>query len=208
MAEMGHSLSSVINTSTSDVDNFVALANKYAEMRTSLEMEYSGAELETQLNKLSEAFDLTVGILAHERATTARLRMGIELARIAAHNQLLNQNTTKRFFDSAYIEYDKEKINNIFLMVTNSIRESIEHFAQLTRQFVLENGAITTERDEDALLAILRSTPESSRGFSFDNLKSINEILSRSFGSSDTPRSHVRHQETMFTELGRIIQTN
>jgi len=201
MAEMGHRLSSVINISRSDFDNFVALGNEYAEIRKSLEERYSGEELEAQLNKLSEAFDLTAQIFGHKRSTTAFLQMRIEQARIVVHNQLLNQNTTTRFFDEGRIEYDEEKNQQFFSMVTNGIRESMKHFAQLTRQFILENGAITTKRDEEALLTLLRSAPKSQGGFSFDNLNNINEILNRPLGSGGTPRP-----ETMFTELGRVIQ--
>ena len=89
-------LKSIINLDRNDVDNFAALGNRYAEMRRALEAAYSGEELEAQLNKLSEAFDLTSQILGHERATTAFLQMRFEQARIVAHNQLLNQNTTFR----------------------------------------------------------------------------------------------------------------
>ncbi|MCL1883826.1 MAG: hypothetical protein FWF81_08770 [Defluviitaleaceae bacterium] len=139
MAEMGHKLSSVINANKSNLDNFVALGNKYAEIRESLEAMYSGEELESQLNKLSEAFDLTAQILAHERSTSAFLQMRFEQARTVLNNQLFNQNTE--------IEYDEEKISNI--------RNSTRFFAQLTRQFILENGAITSEHDKESLLEML-----------------------------------------------------
>ena len=204
MAEMGFQLLSVVNFDRSDIDNFAALGNRYAEMRNALEATYSGDELEAQLNNLSEAFDLTVEILAHDRALSAWLRMRFESARIDAHNQMLNQNTTQRFFDADRIEYDEEELNRIFSRVTNGIKESTRHFAQLTRQFVLDNGTIT-ERNREALLALLRDAEAPQAGFSFDNLNSINEILRRPLGNGDIMRHPEQHPETIFSELERIL---
>jgi hypothetical protein len=204
MAEMGFQLLGVINFARNDVDNFAALGNRYAEMRKSLEARYSGEELGTQLNKLSEAFELTTEILGHERARTAWLRLHFENARIDAHNQMLNWNPPRGLFEGGRIEYDQEELSNIMERVTNGIRESVNHFAQMTRQFVLEKGAIT-ERNNESLLALFRNTPAPQGGFSFDDLNSINEILRRPLGNGDAMRPPEPRSETIFTELGRIL---
>ncbi|MCL1842925.1 MAG: hypothetical protein FWF79_03860 [Defluviitaleaceae bacterium] len=205
-AEMGIRLLSAINLDRNDVDNFASLGNRYAEMRQALEATYYGEELEAQLNKLSEAFDLTAQILGHERATTAFLQMRFEQARMVVHNQLLNQNTTFRFFNDEHVEYDEEKLSNIFSVVTNGIRESIRHFARLTRQFVLENGSVTTAQDHKVLEAFLQSAEPSAKGFTLNDLNSITEILqngSATGNGSTTPTPVAMRNETMFSELLR-----
>jgi hypothetical protein len=59
-------------------------------------------------------------------------------------------------------------VGGFFVWLANN--ESTRYFAELTRQFILENGIINTEQGEKALLALLRSAPEPQGGFSFDNL--------------------------------------
>ncbi|MCL2388597.1 MAG: hypothetical protein FWC89_13780, partial [Defluviitaleaceae bacterium] len=144
MAELGYQLIGALNPDASDTNNFVALANKYAELRQSLTDEFSGEELENRLNALSQAFDLSVEIQAHHRSTQTSIALRVEKARILVHNQIVQQGGQSPFFEGGKIELDHGEFNRIKEALSAGVREAVSHFAHLTRQFVLENGVIST----------------------------------------------------------------
>ena len=51
-----------------------------------------------------------------------------------------------------------------------AVRESMRYFTDLTRKFVIENGAVRTPQDEEKLEDFLRNAPKIENGFTYDEL--------------------------------------
>jgi len=154
------------------------LANRYAEMRSSLEERYTGEELETMLGRLSDAFDLVASHIAHGEAESARMRLDTERIWIRLHNAMNSAGVQSNVFAKDYIEYDEEQKRNISNTITDMVRETTVHFAQMTRDFVLENGAIRDESALQLLTQFLQSAEPSEGRFSFNDLQTLNDIRS------------------------------
>ena len=208
MAELGYQLIGAFNFDADDTHNFIALANRYSELRQALVGEFSGEELENRLNALSQAFDLSVEIQAHHRSTQTSIALRVERNRITMHNQMIQQGVQSPFFEGGKIEIDQNEFNRIHEMLTAGVREAVSRFAQLTRQFVLENGLLNTAQDRETLEAFLQSAARPSGGLGLNDLNSLTGILRSDFpnGRDNTALNPIaRRNETMFTELLRAF---
>jgi len=192
-AELGQLLGT-FDFGADDMDNFIALANKYAEMRQALIEAFSGEELENRLNALSQAFDLSVKIQAEYRSLQTSMALRVERNRITAHNQIIQQGQRSPFFTGGKIEIDQDEFNRLHEMLTTGVREAVSRFAHLTKQFVLENGFINTEQDRKALEAFLPG---------LNDLKNVTEILRSDFpnGRDNTMTPIAIRNETIFAGL-------
>jgi len=203
MAELGYQLIGAFNFDADDTHNFIALANKYAEMHQALTEEFSGEELENRLIALSQAFDLSVDIQAHHRSLQTSIALRVEQNRITAHNQIIQQGQQSPFFEGGKIEVDQDEFNRIHEMLTTGVRGAVSRFAHLTRQFVLENGFVNTEQDREALEAFLQSAERTSGSLGLNDLKNVTEILRSDFpnGRNNTMTPIAIRNETIFTGL-------
>ena len=173
VANTGAQLLGAYEPNQSDLNN---IANNYVMFRRQFEEQYSGEELETRLQQLSDAFDLIVGEIAHREAENANMRFNTERLWIRIHNGLNNVGIQSNIFAKDYIEYDEEQKRNISNTITDMVRETTAHFAQMTREFVLENGAIRDDNDLQLLTQFLQSAERSDGRFSFDDLQTLNDI--------------------------------
>jgi len=208
MAELGYQLIGAFNFDTDDTHNFIALANRYSELRQALTEEFTGEELENRLNALSQAFDLSVEIQAHHRSIQTSIALRVERNRITMHNQMIQQGVQSPFFEGGKIEIDQNEFNRIHEMLTAGVRDAVGRFAQLTRQFVLENGLLNTAQDRENLEAFLQSAERPSGGLGLNDLNSITGILRSDFpnGRDNTTLNPIaRRNETMFTELLKAL---
>ena len=181
MAELGYQLIAAFNFDAGDTHNFMALANRYVELRQALVGEFSGEELENRLDALSQAFDLSVEILAHHRSVQTSIALRVERNRITMHNQMIEQGVQSPFFGGGKIEIDQDEFMRIYEMLTTGVREAVSRFAQLTRQFVLENGLLNTAQDRETLEAFLQSAERPSGGFGLNDLNNITGTLRSDF---------------------------
>ena len=65
-------------------------------------------------------------------------------------------------------EFDTDK--HMPLKFLEAVRESMRYFTDLTRKFVIENGAVRTPEDEERLEVFLRDAPKIENGFTYDEL--------------------------------------
>ena len=206
MAEMGYRLTSVFDFNEDNTHNFVALANRYAEMWQHIKEQFSGEEQVSRLSVLSQAFDLSVNIQAEHRYLQTRIGLSHEMLRISAHNQLIqpHQLNPPSFFEGGRIEIGQDEFSSILASLTAGVREAVSHFSHLTRQFVLENGMVNTEQEREILEAFLQNA-ERPVGFTIDDLNAINKILSRPFpnGRENNMASIESRNESIFSELLR-----
>jgi len=142
-----------------DVGNFARLANKYAEIRQSLEEEYYGDELEAQLKRLSQAFDMTVQFNASVRAVEISFR--------------LEEMKYALSWLGGMPGFSQEQFMQLSERLTVGVEEAVSHFARLARQFVLENGSVLKEQDKALLEKFLRSEQRGQGRLSFDDLRTI-----------------------------------
>jgi len=143
---------------------FTELSNKYAEMRSWLEERFIGEELEKKLDWLNRAFENAEETYAWLLAEESRFVMFYQ-------KQMMENNNIQ--FNRDQFDRDVEK-----LMV--GIYEAAIIFAQLARQFVIENGAINSEQDKKALETFLDEAPRQQGSFTFNEFNSVNEIMRRS----------------------------
>lgn len=153
------------------------LANRYLEMRNSFEARYTGEELETMLSRLSDAFDLVVGHIAHVEGETAERRLNFGRINIMKHNILVGQEQPSHAFNKGEIEVPEDEFQSLIDNVVESIREATNHFARMTRNFVLENGAIANESHIQLLNTFLQSEERPEGRFTFNDLSNTRNIL-------------------------------
>jgi len=198
-----------------DVRNMTALANSYAEIRQSLEAVFSGEELERRLSSLSEAFAYVSNRISVQSEWNATRRMNFEtINMIKAMRRATGATGSMRielpggmtvsFFTAeaeASVDIPKalrdrlDKYMNTTEHIRSSIRETTQHFANLARQFALENGTVTTGGQMELLKSFLSAAERPEGSLTFDNLSTLNDIFSRNWrGEQD---------ETMF---GRLTQ--
>ncbi|MCL2188643.1 MAG: hypothetical protein FWC16_04935 [Defluviitaleaceae bacterium] len=187
----------------SDSHNFAALANSYAQMRASFIEQFSGEELENQLNILSKAFELSVISMANTRAFQTEMSLSNEHINIVTHNHLLAQGMNSPHFNGGPID----EFSRISDAIAENVRNAVSHFAHLSRQFVLENGTIHTEQDMAILEAFLQSAQPPAGQLSFSGLNTLREILH--WRSTDNPANDftpVKHRNApIFDELFRAF---
>jgi len=183
VAEMGNNLISGLRLNTHiDERNTgnaatIELANRYAEMRNSFEERYTGEELETMLSRLSDAFDLVVGHIANAEAETAYSRFGFQRFGVIKHNILVGQENAPTLFNKGEIEVPEDGFRSLIENVVGSIREATAHFARMTRDFVLENGAVTSESHIQLLNQFLQTAERPEGKLTFNGLSETREIL-------------------------------
>ncbi|MCL1989226.1 MAG: hypothetical protein FWG64_14825 [Firmicutes bacterium] len=179
MAELGAQLMTVLNYNNSDVQNMTDLANKYAEMRQSLEEQFTGEELETQISNLDRAFDLTANLYAGDREMQTFMRMHFEMSQMFYHNQAVADGRVGNF-NMGKIEISEEKINDMLQLIdkiSNGIRESLNHFTNIVKDFVMQNGLVSSEEQQLSLLNHLQNAEPSENGFTFDFMNSIDDAI-------------------------------
>ena len=93
------------------------------------------------------------------------------------HNQMIEQGVQSPFFGGGKIEIDQDEFNRIHEMLTTGVREAVSRFAQLTRQFVLENGLLNTAQDREILEAFLLSAERPSGDVGLNDLNNIDSFL-------------------------------
>ncbi|MCL2226489.1 MAG: hypothetical protein FWB97_02525 [Oscillospiraceae bacterium] len=201
----------------SDTRNMAALANSYAEIRQSLEATYTGGNLENRLEALSEAFAFSADRLARQSEHIATRRMNVETINrikqmrremgITGHMSIeLPGGMSATFFtagpglDGEVPEELLERLEDYVStteQIISSMREANAHFANLARQFVLENGAVSTADDKDLLESFFRAAERPEGSFSFDELSAAHDIV--------RSNSQGRQNSAMFEELRRLL---
>jgi hypothetical protein len=175
-----------------------AMANEYAEIRQELEEQFSGEELKRRLGLLSKAFELSTQIHARDVEVHARDLMSFEYFKMQAHNYTTENRhrmyNPRQLFDAGV--FDKVEVRNITNAVANAMRNSIVHFANLARQFVLQNGKVDLSQLGDLNNFLSNSTPAED-GFSFDSLNDVSRIMTQ-------PKTIGRSQ-TQFDQLAQTI---
>jgi len=178
--------------------NLAAMANEYAAIRQELTEQFSGEELERRLEMLSEAFELSAQIHANDAQTHARIQMSFEYFKMQAHNYITANRdrmlNPPHLFDAEIL--DKVEARNTTIAVADAIRNSIIHLANLTRQFVMENGKIDLSQLGE-LNSFLSNSDSAEGGLSFDTLNDVSRIIAQ-------PRNLGR-SETQFDQLARAI---
>ncbi|MCL2250076.1 MAG: hypothetical protein FWC13_12510 [Oscillospiraceae bacterium] len=183
VAEMGNKLISGLGLNTHiDERNTgnaatIELANRYSEMRSSFEERYTGEELETMLSRLSDAFDLVVGHIANAEAETAYSRFGFQRFGVIKHNILVGQEDAPTLFNKGEIEVPEDGFQSLIENVVESIREATTHFARMTRDFVLENGAVTSESHIQLLNQFLQAAERPEGRLTFNNLEDTRTLI-------------------------------
>ena len=156
------------------------MANEYATIRQELEEQFSGEELERRLGLLSEAFDLSTQIHAHWAEAQVRSDMSFEYFKMQAHNYTTENRhrmyNPRHLFNAGV--FDKEETRNTANAIAEAVRNSIIHFANLTRQFVLDNGQINTSQLDD-LNNFLNNSNSAEGGLSFNALNDVSRITSQ-----------------------------
>ena len=178
--------------------NIASIANEYAAIRQELEEQFYGEELERRLGLLSETFDLSVQIHAYWAEAQARSDMSFEYFKMQAHNYITTNRdrmlNPPQLFDAGV--FDKVEARNTSIAVADAIRNSIIHLANLTRQFVMENGKIDLSQLGE-LNSFLSNSDSAEGGLSFNTLNDVSRIIAQ-------PRNLGR-SETQFDQLARAI---
>ena len=191
VAKIGNSL---LGTTAAYEGNLNEIVNRFAEMKQDFEAKYTGEELETKLKQLDKAFDFTVDAIAHDSAEAAKRKMFMESFRINFHNATLNAGMSSTMYSGGKItELSDEKKEDIYTKIFESVKEATIHFANLTKQFVKENGKIKDDNDIKLLNAFLENAERPKDKFTYNDLKTFNEITSQVM-------VHNR-KETLFTQL-------
>ncbi|MCL1987643.1 MAG: hypothetical protein FWG64_06700 [Firmicutes bacterium] len=177
MAEMGAQLMSVLGEfgSRYDVQNMTNLANKYSEMRQSLEEQFTGEELEIQISNLDRAFELTSDYYSGFRAMQTQLSMRREMVQMFYHNQAVADGRVGNF-NMGKIEISEEKINDMLQLIdkiSNGMRESLNHFTNIVKDFVMQNGLVSSEEQQLSLLDHLQNAEPNEKGFTFNFMNDI-----------------------------------
>jgi len=174
------------------------MANEYATIRQELEEQFSGEELERRLGLLSEAFNLSTQIHAYFAESQVRSDMSFEYFKMQAHNYTTENRhrmyNPRHLFNAGV--FDKEETRNTANAIANAVRNSIIHFANLTRQFVLENGQVNTSQLGE-LSNFLNNSDSAEGGLSFGALNDVSRITSQ--------RGEVGRSNTQFDELAHVI---
>jgi hypothetical protein len=200
------------DTKSNSIQRLANLANKYDELKKSIEAQFSGEELEKELGLLSEAFDIATDFYAKGEGMRAHVKLQREMLAMSAHNQLIKQGQPGLFKGGA-IEFDKEELLDFSNRIVAGIEKSISLFARITKQFVSDNGRIVAEQGSKELEALLKSVGQPEGGFSFDELNSINDVFNK---EQERRLEHERkyigtlqplppRNETMFAELKRVL---
>jgi len=142
---------------------YTELSNKYAVMRSFIEERFTGDELENKLTLLNNAFKSAEEKYARLLAEEARFTMYYQ-------KQMMEQNN---------ISFNRDQFNQDVEKIMGGIYEAAIFFAQLARQFVIENGAINSEQDKKALETFLNEAPRQQGSFTFNEFNSVNEIIRR-----------------------------
>ena len=151
---------------SSAFDVLAELSNKYDELRESLlEGQLTGEALEVKLNFLKGAFNWASKQLANYLETRAS-------------DLLFNQS---KMMEHQNISFNRHEFEQTYKNITEGTREAVLYFAQLVRQFVLENGRINSEQDKKALEAFLNEAPRQQGSLSFNNFNSLSEILQKPY---------------------------
>jgi hypothetical protein len=182
-----------------DFNNMGSLSNKFAELRQSLidqhsEGEICCEELEIKLNELDEAFKFATEVLSmraeHREAVSRQVRKdqidnlqsmrrlnnisGAMKAQLACGATIIflgdddedGLNTDRIFYGESHMPLD----------YLEAIGDSIRYLTELTKDFVLKNGAVRTEEDNERLDDFLRNAPPIENGFTFDELLEKDEL--------------------------------
>jgi|GEM_PF-4225705 len=173
--------------------NLAAMANKYSDMRDALKAEFEGADLEEQLSKLSDAFDLIANIYADAVTAWTSQRLFNEELSMSVHKHDRIQNGQK-----VENNFDIEEIGRLRDRITNSVNEAANHFAQQFRQFVVENGTINSERQLELLATFLQNSNRGDGQLTFDQFTGVINIISAQ--SEDVVRT-----QTMFDEVRQLL---
>jgi len=104
----------------------------------------------------------------------------METFRVKLHNQFRDTPFGSKFFNMEAIAISEKEMTNITEKVNSGFGKSISHYAELIKRFVLENGFVTSEHGKDVLADYLADTELPERGFTLDELHSINEFLRES----------------------------
>ena len=178
-----------------DTQNLTLIANRYSELKRDIEERYSGEELEKHLDLLSKAFDLTVGVYGRYRELSIQNKISMEMKRIGLHNS--GDPLFSNLFNRGIITMSSDEMEDIYKKVTFGLKEEIARFANHIKQFVLENGAVTSEESETALLTHLSSIEPPDGGYTLDRFTAINDILGKPITAN--------RKVTLFDELKIIF---
>jgi hypothetical protein len=209
MAKLGYQLLDVLDLRQSDTANFISLGNKYAELRQSLTEQYSGEELERRLGELSTAFDLSVTYLADRRAWQVWKRLSFESLLMQVHNQTLAQGRESHLFEGGKKEIPSgAETQRIVETFAEALQQSTRFFAEMMREFIVENGILDPAKDYTRVQTLLRGADPPQGGLTFDEMTSLREIMSRPLmdtASGSHTGTWIIRGETTFDQLARAF---
>jgi len=185
----------------SDMERVTNLANNYVRLSQYLEDNFSGEELEQQQKWLSLSFDFEASLMALNNARIAESKM-LHLARRSGLIALGGGEMI------AHEKGEKERILDSSRALADGVREATNHFAHLTRQFVIENGIARSEQDRNLLETFLRDSEREEGRFTVDDMNSISNLLQLSsrVGYGSDSRISEEEAKRAVNELSQIAQ--
>ena len=159
--------------------NLNEIVNRFAQMKQDFEANYTGEDLETKLRQLDKAFEFVANEIGHRAAEMAQFRLDGENVRMKLHNAFINEGQSSNLYSGGLIKFDEEKTNDLISKIIEGVREATVYYANLTKQFVEENGQIKDDNSIKLLNAFLENAEREEGKFTYNDLNTIKDIGSQ-----------------------------